>query len=149
MADSSITAKDAGGTTITLDTQDVGGSGQHQQVIVVGDGSNVGRVLVLDSGGAASVRERAANTATLSNVTAVASSTTIKASNSSRRGLIVHNDSASAILYLALDGSTASTSNFSVKLYPDDRYEMLPIVTTAVTGIWSAAVGAARITELT
>ena len=149
MADSSITAKNASGTTITLDTQDVAGSGQHQQAVVIGDGANAGRVAGIDSGGALSVRERAATTATLATVTASTSSVTIRTSNTARRGLIVHNDSDTAILYLTLDGTTASTSNYSVKLYPQDRWEMWPVVTTAITGIWSAASGAARVTELT
>ncbi len=148
MTDSSITAKDASGSTITLDTQDVGGTGQHQQAVVLGDGANAGRVAAVDSGGAVSVRERTATTATLATVTATTGSTTIRSSNAARRGLIVHNDSTNGTLYLALDGSTATTNNYSIKLYPEDRYEMWPVVTTTVTGIWSAASGSARVTEL-
>ncbi|MEX5711835.1 hypothetical protein AB1484_26965 [Parafrankia sp. FMc6] len=149
MSDSSITAKDAGGATITIDTQNVGGSGQHQQAVVIGDGANVGRVLALDSAGAASVRPRAASTATLVNVGASTSSVTIRAANTARLGLIIVNDSTSADLYLTFDGTTASTSNFSIKLPPGATYEMAIVVTTLITGVWSAASGTARVTELT
>lgn len=151
MSDSSVSAKDAAGATITLDTQDVGGSGQHQQVVAVGDGVNVGRILVLDSGGSASVRERGAGTATLANVSAITSSTTIRTANTARRGLIVVNDSASATLHLAFDGSVASATNYSVALPPAATYIMsaVELVTTTITGVWTAATGAARVTELT
>ncbi|MCK9928811.1 hypothetical protein MXD62_16775 [Frankia sp. Mgl5] len=148
MSDSSITAKDAGGATITIDTQNVGGSGQHQQAVVIGDGVNVGRVVGIDSAGAASVRPRAASTATLVNVSASLSSVTIRAANSARLGLIVVNDS-TADLYLTFDGTTASTSNYSIKLPPGATYEMTIVVTTLITGVWSAASGTARVTELT
>lgn len=94
--------------------------------------------------------EPRATTPVLANVAADAASTTIRAANPNRLGLVVVNDSASATLYLALDGSTASTSNYSYLLLPGDTYEMArPVVTTTVTGIWSAAVGTARVTELT
>lgn len=94
--------------------------------------------------------EPRATTATLDNVPAAAASTTLCAANTGRLGLVVVNDSASATLYLALDGSAASTTNYSYLLLPGDTYEMArPVVTTEITGIWSAAVGAARVTELT
>lgn len=149
MADSSITAKDASGTTVTLDTQNVGGSGQHQQVVAIGEGSTAGRIAAVDAGQSLSVRERAGSTQTLSIVTSTTASQTIVSTNAARRGLIVHNDSTNGVLYLAMDGSTVTTNNWSAKLYPEDRYEMWPIHTGRITGIWSPASGAARVTEMT
>lgn len=149
MADSSITAKDAGGATVTIDTQDVASSGQHQQVVTIGDGANVGRVVAVDSGGAASVRERATSTATLANVSATTSSTTIKTSNTARRGLWIWNDSATATLYVDLSGGTASATSCSFSIAPGGVWEMPAPFTGTITGIWSAASGAARVTELT
>lgn len=88
-------------------------------------------------------------TATPSNVAGVASSTTILASNASRKKALVYNDS-TAILYLLLGAGTASTTNYSLKLFPEDSYELeTPVFTGQLTGIWASATGAARVTELT
>lgn len=86
--------------------------------------------------------------AALANVAASVASVVLAAANAGRRGLVVVNDSATATLYVALDGSTASATNFSYVLLPGDTYEMArPVVTGAVTGVWDAAVGTARVTE--
>lgn len=90
--------------------------------------------------------------AAASAVTAVAASVTtvpLLAANTDRRGASIYNDSASASLYIKL-GATASTISFTVKLRPGGLYELPPPVWRgAIDGIWSAAVGSARITELT
>ncbi len=88
-----------------------------------------------------------APTATLSNVAGSASSVTILAANTSRVGAAVYNDS-SAILYLKF-GTTASTSSFTTKLFPDGYYEVPAGYTGILDGIWASAVGSARVTELT
>lgn len=94
------------------------------------------------------IQEVRCATATLTNVNDTASSTSILASNTDRRGVMIHNDSTS-ILYIKF-GSTASTTSFTVKIPAGLGWEMpLPIYTGAIDGIWSAdASGAARITEL-
>lgn len=92
-------------------------------------------------------------TGTITSVNDTASSTTILAANSSRKGATFYNDSTS-ILYLALADTTASTSAYSVQIPAGGFYE-LPVTeagvyTGKIVGIWSAdASGAARITELT
>jgi hypothetical protein len=96
------------------------------------DGSTIGQV--------------ASSTDTLTNVSGSASSVTLKAANSSRKKLIVFNDSSSN-LYIKY-GTTASASSFSYKLAPYDTLEE-QTWTGLVTGIWDSATGAARITELT
>lgn len=90
------------------------------------------------------------STPAVSSVAASASAVDpLVAANALRRGLLIHNDSASATLYIKF-GATPTTSSYSVKLGPDQQWEMgQPIYTGLITGIWSAAVGNARITELT
>jgi hypothetical protein len=90
---------------------------------------------------------------TLANVSAATSSTQLFAASTSvdPRGVaqrIVWNDS-TAIMYVNLAGGTASPTSCSLKIPPDGLYEFpRPIVTGAVTAIWSAATGTARTTEV-
>lgn len=89
-------------------------------------------------------------TGTISSVGDATSSTTILAANADRKGALIYNDSA-ATLYLALSDTTASTTNFSVKLITGALYE-LPhsggCYTGKIVGIWASdAGGAARVTE--
>lgn len=105
--------------------------------------------VALDRKGQAYTLPGRAATATLSNVNDAATSTSLLASNTSRKGVIIHNDSTS-ILYLKY-GATASTTSYTYKIPADGTWEMpAPIYTGALDGIWSAdSTGAARITELT
>lgn len=90
-----------------------------------------------------------ATTATLSNVADAATSATVVAANTSRMGVIIHNDSTS-ILYLKY-GATASTTSYTYRLEPNATWEMPnPVYTGIIDGIWSAnASGSARVTEMT
>lgn len=82
------------------------------------------------------------------NVNDTASSTTLLAANTARKGATIWNDS-TAILYLKL-GATASTTSFTVKLNQDDYYEVPFGYTGIIDGIWASdASGAARIVEFT
>jgi len=87
-------------------------------------------------------------TSTLTNVNAATSSTSILASNTNRKGMFLFNDSTS-LLYLAF-GSTASTTSYTVQIPSNGFYEMPnpTVYTGAISGIWVAATGTARITEL-
>jgi hypothetical protein len=91
----------------------------------------------------------ASATATLANVAGSASSVTVLAANTERKGVVIHNDS-TAILYLKF-GTTASATSFSYKLNGGETFESaMPVVYTGIiTGIWASATGAARVTELT
>lgn len=102
-----------------------------------------------DRNGAGVVKHRPTATATLSNVAGSASSVAILASNTSRLGAMLHNDS-TAVLYIKY-GSTASTTSYTYKLQPGDHWEMptYPTYTGAIDGIWASATGTARITEIT
>lgn len=87
------------------------------------------------------------SSATLSNVSSSATSVQLVAANASRRGFSVFNDSTQ---YLNVKfGTTASSTSFTVRIAPGQYYEMpQPVYTGRIDGIWDAANGAARITEM-
>ncbi len=87
-------------------------------------------------------------TGTQSNVVAATTSVAVLASNTSRLGATVFNDS-TATLYLLLATGTASTTLYSVQLASNAYYEVPFTYTNALNGIWSAVNGNARVTELT
>lgn len=88
-----------------------------------------------------------AATGTLSSVASSATSVTLLAANTARRGATVYNDS-TAVLYLKL-GATASATSFTVQLGAGDYYEVPGRYAGIIDGIWASANGNARITELT
>jgi hypothetical protein len=92
------------------------------------------------------------STATSSTVTSVAGSATtvsLLASQTARAGASFYNES-TAILYLKF-GATASVTSYTVQVPPSGFYEIPSTrpYTGAIDGIWSAANGNVRITELT
>lgn len=89
--------------------------------------------------------------ASSSSVTSVASSATsvsILALNSSRRGAMFFNES-TQICYLKL-GTTASVTSYTVQIAASGYYELPPgyIYTGAIDAIWASANGNLRVTEL-
>jgi hypothetical protein len=83
-----------------------------------------------------------------SSVASSASSVTILASSTgARRYATVFNDS-TAILYLLLDSGTASTTNYTVQVPAAGYFETPALYRGQLTGIWAAANGFARVTEL-
>jgi hypothetical protein len=89
------------------------------------------------------------NAATLSNVASSATNVTLLAANTNRKGAIIFNDS-TANLFLKF-GATASTSSFTAKLAAGASFTIGADILYAgiIEGIWDAANGNARITELT
>lgn len=89
-------------------------------------------------------------TPTVTNVNDTAASTTILASNSSRKGAMLTNDS-SAALYLLFGSGTASATNYTVKVSSNGYYEVPFGYTGQLNGVWATDPndGAARVTELT
>jgi hypothetical protein len=86
---------------------------------------------------------------TLTNVAGSASSVTLLSANANRKQAIFFNDS-SANLYLGFTASTVSVTSFSVKIAPGAFFETpWPVYTGQVNGIWDAAAGTVRVTELT
>lgn len=84
---------------------------------------------------------------TLSNVSSSATNVTLLALKDTRVGVLLVNDS-TANLFLKY-GATASSTSYTVKIGSGGYWEMpQPIWAGQVDGIWDAANGAARITEL-
>lgn len=87
------------------------------------------------------------SSATLTSVLGTTSSTQLLSSNVNRKMVTFYNDSI-ADLYLKW-GATASTSSFTIKMAANSYYELpRPVYTGRIDGIWSAASGAVRITEV-
>ena len=85
---------------------------------------------------------------TITSVPDAVADTLILASNVARKGATVYNDS-TEILYLVVDNSTATTTNFTVKMQPEAYYEVPFSYTGEIRGIWAAnAAGSARVTEI-
>ncbi len=84
----------------------------------------------------------------ITSVTAAATSTSILASNASRRMAILVNDS-DKIAYVKL-GTTASSTSYSYRLTPLQTLELtIPVYTGAIDAIWeSSPTGAMRVTEI-
>jgi len=94
------------------------------------------------------VNQATSATGTKTSVASSASSVTILASNASRKGAMVYNDS-TQVLYLDLSGGTASNASYSVQIQPNGFFELPApaIYSGLITGIWAAANGNARVTE--
>jgi len=86
-------------------------------------------------------------TATLTNVAGSASSVTLIASNTNRKGAMVQNDS-TATLYLKF-GTGASATSYTVQMASGSYYEVPFSYTGVITGLWGSATGFARCTEVT
>lgn len=89
----------------------------------------------------------ASTTGTITSVAGSASTGVLLASNSSRKGATLYNDSLT-ILYVAM-AATASTTAFTYKLQPGSGIEVAFNYTGVISGISSAALGSTRITEFT
>lgn len=89
----------------------------------------------------------AVSTGTVTSVNDTNADATILAANTARYGASVYNDS-TVVLYLLVGAGTASATNYTVKLQPDDYYEVPYGYTGILKGIWASdASGAARVTE--
>lgn len=106
----------------------------------------VGTFLV--NGSAVTGGASSSGTGTLTSVTGAAADTTILASNANRLGATVYNDSTAA-LYLLLSNATSSATVFTIKVAPGGYVEVPFTYTGVIKGIWTAANGAARVTEFT
>lgn len=116
----------------------------------LGAGDYALQVAVVSGGtGGGSSGPTQSNTQAKSSVAAAITTSQLLAANPNRLGFTIFNDS-TADLKISL-GDPASATNFTVKVRADGYYEQLEgtIFTGAIHGIWSAANGAARITELT
>jgi hypothetical protein len=117
-------------------------------VIALEDATTRGQRATIDSAGGVKTKETRSATGTASTVASSATSVTILAANANRLGASVFNDS-TQVLYLLLGSATASATVYSVQLLPGAYYEVPANYTGQLTGIWAAANGNARVTELT
>lgn len=113
--------------------------------------------LLTDSFGRLQVANISANkiaTATLSNVSASATSVTILSANTARRQVVLVNDS-SAIAYVKF-GTTASTTSYTVQMPAIANNQASHLIieepslyTGRIDAIWASATGNMRVTEIT
>lgn len=89
-----------------------------------------------------------ASTSTLANVASSATNVTLQAANGRRLGWYVYNDSTSPLNVKF--GAVASATSFTVRIAAGGFYEMPVdlIYQGQIDGIWDAANGNARMTEL-
>lgn len=153
MADN-VTAPPSGTGTATpvIATDDVGGV--HYQKVkldVGGDGATTPVSGTLPVSGTVTATVPPSTTGTLTSVAATtgAGGAQLLASNASRKAAIIYNDS-TAVLYVALT-TTVSATSFTYLVPPGGLLELAqpPNYTGSIFGIWAAANGSARVTELT
>jgi hypothetical protein len=87
------------------------------------------------------------STSTTSSVAGSATNVTLLPSNGTRLGATIYNDS-TALLYIKL-GALATSTDFTIKLFPMSYWEVPFGYTGEIDGIWASATGHARIDELT
>jgi hypothetical protein len=115
-------------------------------VLIAGSDGTDARNILTDATGRIVVKS-ICSTPAQTTVAASASSVSILASNTSRIGATIFNDS-TVTMYLIM-GTPASTTSYSVQINPNGYFELPYGYTGAVAGIWGSATGNARITELT
>lgn len=104
-------------------------------------------VAVTGAEGSKTVVDPRSGTGTGSNVSGSASSVTLLSANTARVGFTIFNDS-TAVVYVKL-GTTASATDFAVRIAAGGYYEGPFGYTGRIDGIWASATGTARIVELT
>lgn len=120
--------------------------GNPVQVGGVDGAGNVRRLLTDTTGRLVMINERAGTSAVTSVATSNASAQLL-ASNSSRLGAAIYNDSAKK-MYIKF-GTTASAADYTVQLAANGYYEIFGDYTGRIDAILNAGTGAALCTELT
>ncbi len=135
-------------TTKVIGTVNIAAAQTLATVTTVGAVTAITNALPAGTNALGTVGITSSSTATLTNVNSSAASVSLLASTAGRKGAVFFNDS-SKILYLKF-GATASLTSYTVQIPALSYFELpLPIYTGAIDGIWAAANGAVRITELT
>lgn len=102
---------------------------------------------IVVSGGVAITATVTASGTTITRVANGVASQTLAASNADRKTIFLYNDSATTNCYVKF-GATASTTDFSIKLFATDTYIMdPPIYTGAIDYICDAASGSMEVSE--
>ncbi|MGZ4745707.1 MAG: hypothetical protein ACXVYY_01355 [Oryzihumus sp.] len=158
MADTNVVVN---GSAVEAQSLNQAGTTVYQETVTIGDGTNVGRVAAVDSSGRLQVMAAQADaaTGTITSVAPGSTSTTLLASNSSRFGYRVYNDSNVDALVSESSAASSSTS-YTYRLVAGGFYEspLGAVYTGALTFIGMAAgtttataatSGSCRVTELT
>jgi hypothetical protein len=147
MPDNIVLNLGVGGETVAADL--IAGI-QHQRVKTEWGADGIANEVDDTDGKRLPIKPHMAGTATRTQVADNASSVTILASNANRKGAVILNDS-SAMLFLALGTGTATSTNYTTRLYQYQAYEVPSMYTGQVIGIWETDPndGGARVTELT
>lgn len=124
--------------------------GKVQEAVVIGDGTNQGRIVAVSAANALSVATPFASTSALTTVTVSTTSATVVSAQATRLGCAIFNDT-TALLYLALSAVAATTSAHTVQVPVSGYYEVPFSYTGAVTAILAAGStsGPVRVTVLT
>jgi hypothetical protein len=131
----------------TVFDADTGGGTQYVMGVVLRQSASGGSVELGTTTNPVVVEDVPSSTSSVTSVAASATNVTLLASNTNRVMATIFNDG-NAQLYVKL-GTTASTTSFTVKIAANGYYELPYKYTGQIDGIWSAANGSARITELT
>lgn len=143
MADNFPTNAGAGGVTFASD--DV--AGVHFPRLKLALGADGAHDADVSAANPMPVSTLGATTGAPANVAASAASVTLLAANPARKGAVIYNDSP-ATLYLVLNASAASTNNYTEQLAPGESLVLeRGDYSGEIRGIWTAAVGYARVTE--
>lgn len=121
------------------------------QIHILEDATTRGRYVTVTSGNALKVDPNGSNaTSAQTSVSDSATSVTILASNAARKGATIQNDS-SAVLYLRLSSTAATSTTYTVRMAQYDYYEVPFFYTGQIVGIWATDPndGGARVTEIT
>jgi len=117
--------------------------------ITAGSGTTIGTVDV-GAGRQVQIFTQGAQAATVSSVSASVTSVTILSATDTRAGASIFNDTTNStnVLYVKM-GTTASTTDFSVKINAGGYFEVPYGYNGRIDGIWAVAAGSARVTEYT
>jgi hypothetical protein len=119
----------------------------RRETVTLGDPATKANIAAVTADGGLTTVQAPLTTATLANVASSITSVTLLALNAARRVATFFNDS-TANLFLKF-GATASATSFTVKLAAGAYYELpQPVYTGIIDGIWDAANGAVRVTEV-
>ncbi len=130
-------------------TVNTGASGAPIRVLTaLGSGSGDQQVVTLaDSAGNLLAPAKVSTAGAVTSTAAATASVAVLVANTARLGALVYND-AGGTLYLAL-AAAASLTAYTTQVPPGGLFELPVPYTGIITGVWSAAGGFARATELT
>lgn len=147
MADNTTLNTGSGGDVIATD--DIAGI-KHQRVKLEWGPDGTANEVDDADGKRLPIKTKLSSTGTATQVADTATSATLLAANSLRLGATIFNDS-SALLYVLLGSGTASSTNYTAKLFSNGFLELPYGYTGIIVGVWASDPndGGAKVTEFT